>query len=65
MKFLEVSESWKQGLKQVFDENSEKRMAPMRLLKFDWMKIHKIYTDLKNGPESWEKLWNQRKLWKF
>ena len=24
-----------------------------------------IYTDLKNGPESWEKLWNQTKLWKF
>ncbi len=57
-------------------------VAPLWLLKFDWMKVlHKyrfihtsfpheklslqIYTDLQNGPESWEKLWNQRKLWKF
>ena len=24
-----------------------------------------IYTDLKNGPESWKKVWNQTKVWKF
>ncbi len=63
----------KKGLKRGFVENSEKCVAPLRLLKFDWMKVlHKyrfvhtpyphekvslqIYTDLRNGPESWEKL---------
>ena len=24
-----------------------------------------IYTDLKNGPVSWKKVWNQTKVWKF
>ncbi len=24
-----------------------------------------IYTDLKNGPGSWKKVWNQTKVWKF
>ena len=24
-----------------------------------------IYTDLKNGPGSWKKFWNQTKVWKF
>ncbi len=24
-----------------------------------------IYTDLKNGPGSWKKVWNQTKVWRF
>ena len=28
-----------QGLKQVFVKNSEKRVASLQLLKFDWMKV--------------------------
>ena len=28
-----------QGLKWAFVKNSEKRVAPLRLLKFDWMKL--------------------------
>ena len=38
-----------QGLKRVLVENSEKRVAPLWLLKFDWMKVYKSI-DLSTPP---------------
>ena len=38
-----------QGLKGVFVKDSEKRVAPMRLLKCDWMKAY-TSTDLSTPP---------------
>ena len=38
-----------QGLKRILVKNSEKRVAPLRLLKFDWMKAY-TSTDLSTPP---------------
>ncbi len=55
---------WVQGLLMVHSNGFPGYFTPISI-PHPWKNSLQIYTDLKNGPGSWKKVWNQTQVWRF